>query len=119
MRRQLSARTLTTLREKATAPGADVEVFREVILGAGHAARSGMSGSPTLLIDGIEPFAEPARPAGLSCRLYRDDDGQPAGAPTVRQLRQAIGNALEAAADTADWLAQGMSSQIWFGLVSF
>ena len=35
-----------------------------------------MYGSPTLLIDGVDPFAEPGQPPSMSCRLYRDDDGR-------------------------------------------
>ena len=55
-----------------------------------QAARRGMHGSPTILIDGIDPFAVPGQPASVSCRLYRDSDGRADGAPSVRQLRRAI-----------------------------
>ena len=34
-----------------------------------EAARYGMQGSPTILIDGRDPFAEPGAAASLSCRL--------------------------------------------------
>jgi hypothetical protein len=34
------------------------------------AERLGMTGSPTLLADGIDPFARPGRLPGISCRLY-------------------------------------------------
>ena len=67
-----------------------VSVSREVIFTDGEAARWGMHGSPTLLIDGVDPFAQPGQPTGVSCPLYRDDDGQAAGAPSVGQLRRAI-----------------------------
>ena len=42
----------------------------------------------------------------MSCRLYRDDDGQIAGAPSVGQLRQAIEQAPAAAPGPRDpgWL---------------
>jgi hypothetical protein len=42
----------------------------------------------------------------MSCRLYRDDDGQLSGAPSVGQLRQAIEEALAAATGPGDraWL---------------
>ena len=49
----------------------------------------GFRGSPTVLIDGRDPFAEGDEPVGLSCRLYQTPDGQ-AGAPTVEQLRGAL-----------------------------
>ena len=53
-----------------------------------------MHGSPTLLIDGVDPFAVPGQPPSMSCRLYRDDDGQASGAPSAGQLRQALERAL-------------------------
>ena len=46
----------------------------------------GMHGSPTLLIDGIDPFALPGQLTSLSCRLYRDL-GTVSGAPSTDQLR--------------------------------
>lgn len=62
-----------------------------------------MRGSPTLLIDGVDPFAEPGLRPSLSCRLYHDDDGRTSGAPSASQLRQAI---LKAATEPDDlaWL---------------
>jgi hypothetical protein len=69
---------------------AGVSVLHEVISSEADAARRGMRGSPTLLIDGVDPFAQPGQPPSVSCRLYRDDDGQVSGAPSVGQLRQAI-----------------------------
>jgi Alkylmercury lyase len=57
-----------------------------------------MHGSPTLLIDGVDPFAEAGQAPSMSCRLYRDENGQLSGAPSIGQLRQAI-EAAPAAAD--------------------
>jgi hypothetical protein len=68
----------------------DVPVSYEVISDEAHAASWGMHGSPTLLIDGADPFAEPSQPPTMSCRLYRDDSGQTAGAPSVAQIRLAF-----------------------------
>jgi len=56
-----------------------------------EADRLGMRGSPTFLIDGKDPFADPPEPAGLSCRLYRGETGL-SGAPTVSQLVDALGS---------------------------
>jgi hypothetical protein len=64
-----------------------VTVSRQVIATEDDAVRCGMHGSPTILIDGLDPFAEPGQPASVSCRLYRDSDGRPGGAPSVSQLR--------------------------------
>jgi len=77
-----------------------------VISDEDEAARWGMHGSPTLLIDGVDPFAELGQPPGMSCRLYRDDEGRTSGAPSAGQLRHAIERALAAAAEPGDpaWL---------------
>jgi hypothetical protein len=67
-----------------------VTVSRQVIATEDDAARSGMQGSPTILIDGLDPFAEPGQRASVSCRLYRDSDGRVGGAPSVTRLRHAL-----------------------------
>jgi hypothetical protein len=57
------------------------------------AAAAGMHGSPTLLIDGRDPFAHPDptdRGFGLACRIYRDEHGRAVPAPSVAQLQDAI-----------------------------
>ncbi|GLV95115.1 MULTISPECIES: alkylmercury lyase family protein [Streptomyces] len=55
-----------------------------------EAARWGMTGSPTVLLDGTDPFAIAGAPESVSCRLYRDTDGRTDGAPSVQALRQAL-----------------------------
>ena len=84
----------------------DVTVSRQVIADQDEAARRGMRGSPTILVDGVDPFAGPGQPASVSCRLYRDGDGRAVGAPSVSQLRQAIAAATTAATDAGSpsWL---------------
>jgi hypothetical protein len=83
-----------------------VSVSHEVISGGDEAARWGMHGSPTLLIDGADPFAEPGQRPGMSCRLYRDEDGQLSGAPSLGQLQQVIEHALALSSGPEDpaWL---------------
>ncbi len=49
----------------------------------------GFCGSPTVLIDGRDPFAAPGDAVGLACRVYQTPDG-PAGAPTAAQLEAAL-----------------------------
>ena len=68
----------------------DVTVTTEVIETPEQAARLGMNGSPTLLVDGIDPFTQPGQTPSVSCRLYRDETGTPAGAPTTAQLRAVL-----------------------------
>jgi predicted DsbA family dithiol-disulfide isomerase len=77
----------------------DVTVSRQVIADQDEAARCGMRGSPTILVDGIDPFAEPGEPASVSCRLYRDGNGPVDGAPSVSQLRKAIDEAAATATE--------------------
>jgi hypothetical protein len=56
-----------------------------------EAVRQGMHGSPTILVDGVDPFAGPGQSGTVPCRLYRGSDGRVGGAPSVSQLRQVIG----------------------------
>ena len=49
----------------------------------------GFRGSPTVLIDGADPFTDPTAPIGLACRVYRGPDGL-IGAPTEPMLRAAF-----------------------------
>jgi Alkylmercury lyase len=83
-----------------------ISVTHEVICHEEDAARQGMGGSPTLLIDGTDPFAGPDQRPSISCRVYRDEHGQRSGSPSAAQLRRAIDRALTAAAKPTDpaWL---------------
>ncbi len=46
-------------------------------------------GSPTILVDGRDVFAEGDEPVGLSCRVFQTPEGM-AGSPTVAQLREVL-----------------------------
>ncbi len=67
----------------------DLTVSRHLVDTLEEAERVGFHGSPSILVNGIDVFAEPGDGVGLSCRVYRTPDG-PAGAPTVEQLRSAL-----------------------------
>jgi hypothetical protein len=67
-----------------------VEVELVEVREEAEAARWGMTGSPTVLLDGVDPFAAADARASVSCRLYRDTDGRTQGAPSVKALRQAL-----------------------------
>ena len=54
------------------------EIIRRVIDDPGRAATARMTGSPTLLVDGCDPFATPGQVPSLSCRLYPSDTGRAA-----------------------------------------
>src|SRR5260370_18098273 len=76
----------------AAHPGAVVR--RREIADEREAADAGMHGSPTLLVNGTDPFAAPGQPPSLSCRLYRDAEGPPGPPPPVEALRQARARAV-------------------------
>jgi hypothetical protein len=75
-------------------PGAVVR--RRVVGGEREAAEAGMHGSPTLLVDGTDPFAAPGQPLSLSCRLYRDACGRSGPVPSVQELRRVLTAARDA-----------------------
>jgi len=64
-------------------------VTRHLVETLEEAERVGFHGSPSILVDGVDVFADPEAGVGLSCRVYRTPDGL-AGAPTVEQLRAAL-----------------------------
>jgi hypothetical protein len=68
-----------------------IRVTRQVVVTEEDAARLGMTGSPTILADGADPFARPGLEPSLSCRLYRDENGRLGSAPSVAQLREVLG----------------------------
>jgi hypothetical protein len=68
----------------------DVQVATRVIDTLEEADQWGMHGSPTVLVDGRDPFAAPGTPASVSCRLYQDEAGRAQGAPSLARLRQAL-----------------------------
>lgn len=58
------------------------------------AARLGFHGSPTILIDGTDPFPGPAEAVGLSCRSYpccADAAGRSPGYPARDKLAHVLG----------------------------
>ena len=85
-----SARVLTSRLGRLLANRPDIVVEHRVICDERDAAGWGMTGSPTLLIDGVDPFAVPGRLPSISCRLYAGETGPPAGAPSMAQLRRVL-----------------------------
>lgn len=68
----------------------DVAITRQRVASQDEAETWGFRGSPTVLVDGRDVFAEPGAPVGLSCRVYATDEGL-SGAPTVEQLVDVLG----------------------------
>ncbi|GAB2780522.1 hypothetical protein GCM10027073_11520 [Streptomyces chlorus] len=80
------------VRERITAAldGKQAQVELIEVSEEGEAARWQMTGSPTVLVDGVDLFAVAGTPASVSCRLYRDKEGRSGGAPSIEALRQAF-----------------------------
>jgi hypothetical protein len=75
------------LRELATEGG--FELRHRLVATPEEARAAGFRGSPTILVDGRDPFVSDEQPFGFSCRMYQTPDG-PAGSPTIEQLRMAL-----------------------------
>lgn len=67
----------------------DVEPVLERVETPEDVERLRFVGSPTILIDGRDPFAGTEVTFGLSCRVYQTPQGL-AGSPTPEQLRTAL-----------------------------
>jgi len=67
----------------------DAVVTLEEVNTPEDAVRLGFTGSPSILLDGRDPFADDSAPAGLACRVYATADGLQ-GAPTTLQLVRAL-----------------------------
>ncbi len=77
------------LREVASRFGLTIEY--RLVTTSEEADRVSFRGSPTILIDGVDPFAVGDESIGLSCRIYRTSDGF-AGSPTAGQIAAVLGS---------------------------
>ncbi|NMM30992.1 MAG: thioredoxin family protein [Cellulomonas sp.] len=68
----------------------EITVIRHLVETVEDAERVAFHGSPSILIDGVDPFAGAG--VGLACRIYQTPQG-PAGSPTLEQLRSAVAHA--------------------------
>lgn len=67
----------------------DVVVVERVVTDLDEATSAGMRGSPTILIDGQDPFAVATEQPSFSCRLFPTESGLD-GAPTIDDLVAAL-----------------------------
>jgi hypothetical protein len=80
----------TTFRQLETLSAElEFDLERRQVDTPADAERLTFRGSPTVLVDGRDPFATGDEPVGLSCRVYITDAGL-VGAPTEQQLREAL-----------------------------
>jgi hypothetical protein len=71
----------------------DLPVAAREIHTTAEAVAAGMAGSPTLLINGRDPFGpadDSGCECGVACRIYRDEQGRPVPAPSIAHLRAAL-----------------------------
>ena len=79
------------LRHALDAVGrAAVDIRFRVVHTDAEAEALGFTGSPTILVDGVDLFGQPDAVVGLSCRLYRSAEGT-TGAPSIAHLTAALG----------------------------
>jgi hypothetical protein len=50
----------------------------------------GFQGSPTIRVNGADVDPRPDLPVGLSCRVYRDAEGQAIGSPSIELIRAVL-----------------------------
>ena len=67
----------------------DLHITRRIVDTPEAAKETRFRGSPSILVDGLDIFADADAPVGLSCRVYQTPDG-PAGSPTIEQLREVL-----------------------------
>jgi len=67
----------------------DLTITRHLVDTPEEAERVRFRGSPSIVVDGVDLFADTDDPVGLSCRVYQTPEGM-AGSPTLAQLRAAI-----------------------------
>lgn len=77
------------LRDAIAVAALDVSPEYVNVATAEDAERLRFRGSPTVLVNGADPFADEAAPVGLSCRVFQTPDGL-RGAPTVAQLVEVL-----------------------------
>ncbi len=81
--------TDSRLRELLDELGIEIEIRHTLVDTLEAARRLVFRGSPTVVIAGSDPFADPEAPIGLSCRLYRTEAGL-ASSPSEAQLRSVL-----------------------------
>jgi hypothetical protein len=75
--------------EAAQRVGRDVRVTERLVCDPAEAEELGFIGSPTILVDGVDPFISASTTPALACRRYATSDGMQ-GAPTVGELVEAL-----------------------------
>jgi len=77
------------LREALRSAGQSQDIGVRRIDSPEEAAVAGFHGSPTILLDGADPFEGESPAVGFACRVYQTDEGRE-GAPSLAQLVQLL-----------------------------
>jgi hypothetical protein len=72
----------------------ETQVRTRVIHDDAEAKASGFIGSPTFLLNGVDPFAQPGAASAVACRVYAGETGR-AGVPSLRDLRRELKRAAD------------------------
>jgi LmbE family N-acetylglucosaminyl deacetylase len=67
----------------------DDDILLTVVHDHAQAQELHFTGSPTVLVGGVDPFIQPSRQAALACRLYDTPEGR-SGTPTQAQVTTAL-----------------------------
>jgi hypothetical protein len=78
------------LKQVANDNNLDIELAYQLVESPEDAEKYGFHGSPSILIDGVDPFATEDTPVGYACRIYMTETGA-AEAPSVEQIAQVLG----------------------------
>lgn len=81
--------TNTALAQAATVEGATLLINYRDVSTPEEAERLGFLGSPTVLIDGTDPFSREGEPVGLACRIHIASDGT-IGARSMEEFRAVL-----------------------------
>lgn len=68
---------------------ADTPIVKVAVDDPDHAERLGFTGSPTVRVDGQDPFATGTEAVAFACRVYVTPHGQ-SGSPTVQQFMEVL-----------------------------
>jgi len=80
---------LERLHTASTRAGVPVQVSSRLVETQDEAEEMAFPGSPTIMVNGVDPFAQPDQVPALACRVYETPYGR-AGSPTVDQLVDAL-----------------------------
>jgi hypothetical protein len=69
--------------------GVQIRVSTREVTSTENAELLGFTGSPTILVDGADPFARPGAVPALACRMYPNSAGLD-GSPSVDQLADVL-----------------------------